>query len=97
MSKKNITFALDDEPTALAFTDFTKPMPILEGEAAERFIHTMEENERKAAERAKQPMTKEEAEKKLSHSKIIYQFEKDRLKKLEEEITKLEDFINKVS
>lgn len=96
MSKKNITFANVecDEPTALAYTDFTKPMPILEGEAAERFIETMEENERKAAERAKQPMTKKEAERKLSFSKILYEYEKDNLKKLEDEIKSLEDYIN---
>lgn len=98
MSKKNITFAneYDDDPVGvLAYTDFTKPMPILEGEDAERFIRTMEENERKAKEMAKQPMTKEEAEKRLSQEKIIYRFEKDRLKEMEDNIKKLEEYINK--
>lgn len=97
MSKKRTTFADDyDEPTALAYTDFTKPMPILEGEDAERFIRTMRENERKAKERAKIPMTKDEAEEKLSYARIIYEFEKDKLKKMEEEIKKLEEYISKL-
>jgi len=98
MSKKSNTFADDyDEPIgALAYTDFSKPSPILEGENAERFIRKMEENERKAAEKAKKPMTKEDAKRKLSCSKIIYEFEKNRLKELEEEIKKLEEYINKV-
>lgn len=98
MSKKSNTFADDyDEPIgALAYTDFSKPTPILKGKDAERFIRIMEENERKAAERAKQPMTKEEAERKLSYSKVIYELEKNRLKDLEEEIKKLEEYINKV-
>jgi hypothetical protein len=96
MSKKNITLANVecDEPTALAYTDFTKPMPILEGEVAERFVKTMEENKRKAAERAKQPMAKKEAERKLSFSKILYEYEKDNLAKLENEIKSLEEYIN---
>ena len=97
MSKKRTTFVDDyDEPTALAYTDFTKPMPILEGENAERFIRTMRETERKAAERAKIPMTKDEAEEKLSYIRIIYEFEKDKLKEMEEEIKKLEEYISKL-
>lgn len=95
MSKKKHTFANEnDEPTALAFTDFSKPPPILKGKDADRFIRKMEENERKAAERAKQPMTVEEAKKRLSYNKIIYDFEKNRLKDIEEEIKKLENIIN---
>jgi len=96
MSKKNNTFAnvIEDEPTALAYTDFTKPMPILEGEDAERFLRIMEENERKAKERAKQPMALEEAENRLSYYKIILQFEKDKINDIEKEIKDLEEYIN---
>jgi len=98
MSKKKDTFAFDnDEPTALAYTDFTKPMPILEGEVAERFIRNMEENDRKAAERTKRPITVEEAKKELMYSKIMYEFEMGKLKELEERIKKLEEIINKNS
>lgn len=97
MSKKYSTFAEEfDEPTALA-TDSGHGIPILTGEVAERFVRMAEENERKAIEMSEKPMTKEEAEKKLSYSKIMYRFEKDRLKELEIEIKKLEDFINKNS
>ena len=99
MSKKNNTFAdeYDDEPTALAYTDFTKPMPILEGEDAERFLRIMAENEEKARERAKQPMSLEEAEKRLSYEKIILQFEKDKINDIEKEIKDLEDYINSLN
>ena len=95
MSKKNITLPNVDseELTALAFTDFSKPSPILKGKDAERFIRLMEENERKAEELARLPKTKEEAERELSYNKILYNFEKDRLKDIEERTKKLEDYI----
>ena len=98
MSKKSNTFTDDyDDPIgALAYTDFSKPSPILEGENAERFIRIAEEKERKAAENTKKPMTKEDAKRKLFCSKIIYEFEKSRLKELEKEIKELEEYINKV-
>ena len=99
MSKKNNIFAnenTDNEPIgALAFTDFSMPSPILQGEDAERFIRTMEENERKAAEKAKQPMTKAEAEKRLTYMKMIFEFEKNNLEEKAKEIKALEDYINK--
>jgi hypothetical protein len=99
MSKKNNIFAnenTDDEPIgALAFTDFSMPSPILQGEDAERFYRIMEENERKAAEKAKQPMTKAEAEKRLTYMKMIYEFEKNNLEEKAKEIKALEDYINK--
>ena len=88
-SKKIRTFA-NDEPTALAFTDFSKPTPILKGKDAERFIRIMEENEKKAMERAKIPPTKEELEKRLSYMKITYDFDKRQLEKSEKEIKELE-------
>lgn len=95
MSKNNHTFANDyEEPTALAFTDFSKPMPILEGEDAERFIRNMEENERKEKESANQPITKNEAEKLLSYNKIIREFELNRIKEIDKEIKKLKKIIN---
>ena len=83
------TFA-EDEPTALAFTDFSKPIPPLEGKDAERFIRIMEENERKAEERAKIPPTKEELENKLNWMKLCYDFEKRQLEESEKEIKELE-------
>jgi len=95
MSKNNHTFANDyEEPTALAFTDFSKPMPILEGDAAERFIRIMEENERRAKERKNQPITKDEAEKLLSYNKIIREFKSNELKEIDKEIKKLKKIIN---
>ena len=98
MSKKMHTFASDNEEPigALAFTDFDKPSPILKGKDAERFIRIMEENERKAKEKAKEPMTKEEAETELSYCKIMCQFEEDRLSELRNRIKKLEDYIKNI-
>ena len=48
MSENLSNFAndFDDDPVGgLAYTDFSKPMPVLEGEDAERFVRMMEENE----------------------------------------------------
>ena len=93
MKKKNSNFAdeYDDDPVgALAFTDFTKPAPVLEGEDAERFVRMMEENERKAKERAKQPKTRAELESELGIMKVMYEYEKRELNNLKEKIEKLE-------
>jgi DNA repair exonuclease SbcCD ATPase subunit len=84
----------DDDPVgALAYTDFTKPVPVLEGKDAERFIRMMEENERKAAERAKRPMTVEEAKKELSYEKIFLEMKENEIKKMKDSIKKLEEYI----
>lgn len=94
MSKKSTTFAENyEEPTALAYTDFTKPSPVLKGKDAERFILMMEENERKAAERAKQPMTVEEAKKQLSYEKMFLEMKENEIKKMKDSIKKLEEYI----
>ena len=95
-SKKISTFANDDddEPTALAFTDFTKPSPILKGKDAERFIKNMEEAEKMAEENASIPKSKERLEKELHFKKWIYDFEKRKLKDLEQEIKELEKELN---
>ena len=95
MSKKSNTFADDyDEPIgALAYTDFTKPSPVLKGKDAERFILMMEENERKAAERAKQPMTIEEAKKQLSYEKMFLEMKENEIKEMKDSIKKLEEYI----
>lgn len=95
-SKKIRTFAAqdDEEPTALAFTDFSKPIPTLEGEDAERFIRIMEENERKAAERAKLPPTREELERELSCAKMMLDFQEREVEQLRNRIKELEKQLN---
>ena len=96
MSKKSITFAddYDNDPVgALAYTDFTKPSPVLKGKDAERFILMMEENERKAAEMAKQPMTVEEAKKQLSYEKMFLKMKENEIKEMKDSIKKLEEYI----
>ena len=97
-SKKKRIFTSQSEPTALAFTDFTKPMPTLRGEDAERFIRIMEENNRKADERAKIPPTLDELERRYGVSKMVFDMhkreledEENRLKKLEQEIKKIKE------
>lgn len=97
MKKKNSNFAneYDDDPVgALAFTDFTKPVPVLEGEDAERFVRMMEENERKARERAKQPKTKAELESELAIMRMMYEYEERELNNLKNKIEKLEKELN---
>ena len=97
-SKKLRIFASQSEPTALAYTDFTKPMPTLKGKDAERFITMMEENNRKAEERAKTPPTLDELERRYGVSKMVFDMhkreledEENRLKKLEQEIKKIKE------
>ena len=84
----------DDDPVgALAYTDFTKPVPVLRGKDAERFIRMMEENERKAAEMAKQPMTVEDAKKQLSYEKMFLEMKENEIKEIKDSIKKLEEYI----
>ena len=94
-SKKFRTFAPqnDEEPTALAFTDFSKPTPILRGKDAERFVRIMEENNRKAAEKAKLPPTREELEMQLSYSKMMLNFQEHEVEQLKNKISQLEEKI----
>jgi hypothetical protein len=80
----------NEEPTALAYTDFSKPSPVLTGEDAERFIKQMEEAEKKAKERAKQPKTKAELESELTIMKVMYEYEERELNNLKNKIEELE-------
>jgi flagellar motility protein MotE (MotC chaperone) len=93
MSENLSNFAndFDDDPVGgLAYTDFSKPMPVLEGEDAERFVRMMEENEKKAKERAKRPKTKAEIESELSIKKMILDYELREIENLKKDIEKLE-------
>lgn len=80
----------NEEPTALAYTDFSKPSPVLTGEDAERFIKHMEEAEKKAKERANRPKTKAELESELSIMKVMYEYEERELNNLKNKIEELE-------
>jgi DNA repair exonuclease SbcCD ATPase subunit len=95
-SKKSGIFEKENEPTALAFTDFSKPVPTLRGKDAERFIKQLEENERKAKERKNIPSTLEELKRKYSCSKILLEFDKEELRQREEELKKLENKIKEL-
>ena len=88
----------DDDPVgALAFTDFNKSsIPVLRGDDAERFVRMMEENEKKAKERAKIPPTLEELKNRLNWMKLVYNFEKQQLEENEKEIKELEEKIKKL-
>lgn len=93
MPKKSSTFADEFEPTALA-TDVGKRIPILEEEAAEKFIKLAKDNEEKAKLIENKPITIEEAKNKLSIKKTMLEYEKRNIKELEKEIEKLENIIN---
>jgi len=97
MKKKLPNFApsYEDEPGgALAFTDFSKPSPVLTGEDAERFIKNMEEAEKRAEERAKHPKTKDELESELCIMRALYNYEERELKSLKNKIENLEKELN---
>ena len=85
-----------DDPVGALATDSGKGPIVLEGEDAERFLRIMEENERKAKERAKIPPTKEELERRLSCVKITYDFDKRQLEEKEKEIKELEEQIKRL-
>ena len=84
------------EPTALAFTDFDKAVPVLTGKDAERFIKNKEENERKAKERRNVPPTLEELKRRYSCSKLLLELEKEELRQREEELKELENKIKEL-
>lgn len=75
---------------ALAFTDFSKPSPVLTGEDAERFIKQMEEAEKMTKERANRPKTKSELESELSVMRVLYEYEERELNNLKNKIENLE-------
>jgi hypothetical protein len=79
-----------EEPTALA-TDVGKPIPILSGKSAERFVKLMEENERKARERANKPKSKDDLEKQLTYLKFVYDMEKSNLEDIKNKIIETEE------
>lgn len=95
-SKKSGIFEKENEPTALAFTDFSKPVPTLRGKDAERFIKQLEENERKAKERETIPPTLEELKRRYSCGKILLEFEKEEIRKHEKELEELENKIKEL-
>lgn len=91
-SKKFRNFASDCEPTALAI-DVGKPIPILSGKSACRFLQRMKEVD-EAVERSKNiPPTIEQLEKQLMYEQF---FLEDDLRKIEirkEKINNLKDKI----
>jgi hypothetical protein len=91
---KNGIFVGEEPTGALAYTDFSKPSPVLEGEDAERFLKNMEEAEERAKVRSKQPKTKVELENELSSMKIMYEYEERVLNELKKKIEDLEKEIN---
>lgn len=93
MSEKSTTFASEyDEPTALASYS-GRGIPVLTGEAAERFERMARENEEKARIKSKEPMTLEDAKKELSHNKIFLKLAEDEVERYKDRIKKLERFI----
>lgn len=91
-SKKNRTFATDDEPTALA-TDVGKETPILRGSDAKRFI----ENMKKAEKNASAPKSKEQIKKDLDCRLLLRDLRKRELEELEQEIKVIEAKLKKLN
>lgn len=100
MSKKNNIFAQnndeDYEPSALAI-DSGRGIPILTGKSAERFLRMAEENEKKARERAKEPLTLQEAKDQIAFNKMFMESAMSSVKYYKEKIKKLEDYIKTIN
>ena len=94
-SKKKRTFANDDydEPTALAFTDFTKESPTLKGEDAIRFIERMEAVNKEYEKRKNEPPSLEQLKKEYSIGMMLLEMDK---KSIEERELKLKELKNKI-
>lgn len=89
-SKKNPTFANEnDEPTALA-TDVGKHIPILEDEAARRFLENARKAELAAEKRKNMPPTLEELKQEFSFKKMFLEMDRESLKTKEKELLELE-------
>ena len=94
MSEKNRTFApQEEEPTALAFTDFTDPSPILEGESARIFLENVKKAEENAEKRRNEPPSIEALKDKLAMYKLFLEQDIDNVKKRYKKICDLEDKI----
>ena len=97
-SKKVRNFASEnDEPTALAI-DSGKPIPILSGESARRFLERAKQVEEEVEKARKLPPTLEQLERDLSFEKFSLEYQlqeienrKERIKKLEDKIKELKD------
>lgn len=77
------------EPTALA-TDVGKGIPILEGEAAERFLKLAKEAEDKAILNDGKEKTLKELKKDYNIKKMLVDFRKRELNEMERELEELE-------
>lgn len=99
MSKKNNIFApkIDDdyEPSALAVD--RGGIPTLTGKAAERFLRMAEEAEKEARERAKKPMTEQEARNAIAHNKMFMESAISSVNYYKEKIKELEEYINSLN
>lgn len=90
--KKNRIFA-HDEPTALA-TDSGKPIPILEGEDAARFIENMIKAEEEAEKRRLREPSLSELKEELSYQKMFLESEERMIEERKRKIMRLENRIN---
>ena len=95
-SKKLRNFASEnDEPTALA-NDFGKPIPILTGESACRFLQKAIEAEEEAKKRRNTPLTLEQLEQQLSFEEFFLQDDLRAIKEREERIRNLKNKIKEL-
>ena len=94
MSKKIRTFANDNEPTALAFTDFSKPPPTISGDDALRFLENMRRVEEEAEKRKNEQPSLEDLKKEYSIGMMILEMDKSSIRERE---VKLEKIRNKIT
>lgn len=97
-SKKFRTFAqdCDDEPSALAI-DNGKPIPILTGESAARFLGRAAAVEEEAKRRMNEPPTLESLQRELYFQKFFLETEERQLEERRRKIEKLEKKIEELN
>ena len=96
-SKKFRTFAqdYDDEPTALAI-DSGKPIPILTGESAIRFLERAAAVEEEAKRRMNEPPSLEFLQRELTFQKFFLEEDERKIVERKEKIKKLEEKIKEI-
>lgn len=95
-SNKKRIFTSQSEPTALAFTDFTKPTPILSGDAAVRFLERAKQVEEEARKQRNKPLTLEQLEKQLMYEEFFLEDDRRALMEREDRIENLKNKIKEL-
>lgn len=94
MSDEFRTFANENEPSALACG--CKPIPILSGDAAVRFLERAKQVEEEARKQRNKPLTLEQLEKQLMYEEFFLEDDRRALREREDRIENLKNKIKEL-